>query len=178
MEEKRGMKRVDLGPTGQYTAARIAEVRAARGLTYQGLSDRLRDAHWSIPELGLRRIEAQARRVTVDDLMAIAAALNVSPLELLIPTATTSLPLPTGVPESLSLDEAWEWAKENVTLSRSDRLRHWLYVVDETTEKLAEIAELKLPSRSSYAKVVEHDRRRLEALLRRARERVDVLSHG
>jgi hypothetical protein len=38
-----------------------------------------------IPPLGLRRIESGERRVDVDDLMALAVTLNVSPIGLLMP---------------------------------------------------------------------------------------------
>lgn len=179
MDEKPGMKKLDLGPTGAYTATRIGEVRAHRGLTYQALADRLRDMHWPIPELGLRRIEAQARKVTVDDVMALAVALDVSPLELMIPTPTTSLPTPTGVASDVTLDEAWAWAKQELTLDRDHRVSHWRYVEERALTAVDEItATIEALPNPRYARHLDHDRRTQEGIARKARERLDKLTRG
>lgn len=179
MDEKRGMKKLDLGPTGAYTAARIAEVRTHRGFTYQGLAAKLVELKWPIPELGLRRIESQARRVTVDDVMALAAALGVSPLELMIPTATTSLPSPTGTGDDVSLDEAWAWALQKLSLDKDDRINHWQHVEERASAAAEEMSATleALPNRR-YAKYLEHDRRTQEGIARKARARIIALSNG
>lgn len=85
MTEKKGMKRIDLGPTGERVAEQIARLRGEKNLTYAALEKRLEEGGHKIPALGLRRIEAKARHVSVDDLTAIAVALDVSPLTLLLP---------------------------------------------------------------------------------------------
>jgi len=55
-------------------------------MSFVQLSDRLAvDAQWSINPVGIRRIEARERRVTPDDLTALAVALKVSPVTLLMP---------------------------------------------------------------------------------------------
>ncbi|MBX9921675.1 MAG: helix-turn-helix domain-containing protein [Mycolicibacterium frederiksbergense] len=80
----------DYGETAKTVAKNIAAVREARGLTYTQLSDRLRtDFEWMLTPVAIRRIEDCQRRVTVDDLMAIAVVLDVSPASLLMPELTT-----------------------------------------------------------------------------------------
>lgn len=78
-------KKSDLGPTG---IALTHNIRRLRGdLSYAELSRRLDGIGRDIPPLGLRRIEAGTRRVDVDDLVALAAALGASPVTLLMPKA-------------------------------------------------------------------------------------------
>jgi transcriptional regulator with XRE-family HTH domain len=78
---------IPLGATGEAVRANIQRLREAQNLGYAKLSRILEELGRSIPELGLRRIEAGNRRVDVDDLMALAAALGVSPATLLMPEA-------------------------------------------------------------------------------------------
>lgn len=60
-------------------------------MVYAELSRKLAEMGREIPPLGLRRIETGERRVDVDDLVALALALDLSPLALLLPTDTSSL---------------------------------------------------------------------------------------
>ena len=82
-EEQRGR---GLGPTGETVRARIKELRGRIPVTE--VSEKLAALGRPIPPLGLRRIESGDRRVDVDDLVAIAIALDVSPTDLLMPTVT------------------------------------------------------------------------------------------
>lgn len=82
-------KRNPLGATGEAVRTNVALLRARKNLTYAELSRKLTAAGRGIPELGLRRIEDGDRRVDVDDLMALAEALEVWPITLLMPTTTT-----------------------------------------------------------------------------------------
>lgn len=177
VNDKRGMQKIDLGRTGERVSERVAHFRADRRLTYLALSERLTAAGWAIPELGLRRIEAGARRVTVDDLMALAVALNVSPLELLLPPRWSSEPLPTGVPEDLTPAEAWAWAKEQTGLSTDTRLDFW---VAESTRILDEMSAYEQMAESAKNHTVRDVARknleRLEAEHGRVVERVDELN--
>lgn len=81
---KRGMKPVRLGATGLQVATQVAELRTRRGLTYGQLSSLLDAAGCPIPELGLRRIENRARRVSVDELVALAKVFRVPPAHLYV----------------------------------------------------------------------------------------------
>jgi transcriptional regulator with XRE-family HTH domain len=79
-------KKSDLGPTGVNLTHAVRRLRG--NLSYNELSRRLADIGRDIPPLGLRRIEAGTRRVDVDDLMALAVVLGVSPIKLLMPDGT------------------------------------------------------------------------------------------
>lgn len=86
-------------------------------MNYTQLSERLAArANWSINAVGIRRIESRERRVTVDDLMALAVALGVSPATLLYPDtsnahANSSV---TGLPEGEGARAIWEWISASV----------------------------------------------------------------
>ena len=101
-------KTSDFGPTGITVTHRVAHLRG--DMSYAELSRRLEKLGQPIPPLGLRRIEEGARRVDVDDLMALAAALGVSPITLLMPDAAEGGDMveATGVGE-LRADSLWYW---------------------------------------------------------------------
>lgn len=64
------------GQTGERVRVNIAHFREARGMTMLGLSERLKQLGRPIPPLGISRLENGDRRVDVDDLMALAEALD------------------------------------------------------------------------------------------------------
>lgn len=74
-----------LGPVGNALASNLARIRDAQRLTYVALAERLADAGRPIAVLGLRRIEKGERRVDADDLLALAQALGIHPVDLLVP---------------------------------------------------------------------------------------------
>jgi hypothetical protein len=78
-------KMFDLGPIGLNVTRTVRKFREERRIGYAALSRRLADLGREIPPLGLRRIENGERRVDADDLVALALALDVSPLALLLP---------------------------------------------------------------------------------------------
>src|SRR5690606_35977869 len=79
-------KEPEYGPTAQTASANLRRWRETRGMTYTELSNRLNTvAGWDISPVGVRRIENRERRITVDDLTALAAALDVAPIALLMP---------------------------------------------------------------------------------------------
>lgn len=81
-------KKIELGPSGRILAAKITAVRMDQNLTYTQLSERLGHCGRPISALAVRRIEEGERRVDVDDLIALAVALGVSPNTLLAPHRT------------------------------------------------------------------------------------------
>ncbi|WP_183044445.1 helix-turn-helix domain-containing protein [Pseudarthrobacter phenanthrenivorans] len=78
-----------VGPAGMVVAENVRRFRSlgggGSGIPYAELSRWLADRGHDIPPLGLRRIEAGQRKVSVDDLVALADVLSVSPLALLLP---------------------------------------------------------------------------------------------
>jgi 8-oxo-dGTP pyrophosphatase MutT (NUDIX family)/transcriptional regulator with XRE-family HTH domain len=109
--------RVPLGPIGGYVIANLAKLRAERRLSYKDLSDRLTQLGRPIPTLGLSRVEKGTRRVDADDLVALAIALNVSPIALLLPHDTgpyEEIELTSG--RRATARAAWEWSAGNFPL--------------------------------------------------------------
>lgn len=91
MEAKsREPKRVSTGPTGETVRTNIASIRKQRGMTLRGLSDVMSTIGWPMSNSTLSQIENGSRRVDVDDLVAIAIALDVSPNGLLMPSGFDS----------------------------------------------------------------------------------------
>lgn len=79
-----------IGSIGQQVAANVRRFRTARGLSLREMSGRLADAGYSLSADAINKIEngravtdeRQVRRVDVDDLHALAAALSVRPEQL------------------------------------------------------------------------------------------------
>lgn len=80
-------RRVDLGPTGDTVADNIRRIRVSLGMNLRDLAESLRANGHPIAHSGLSKIENKTRRVDVDDLMALAVALGVTPLALLLPAS-------------------------------------------------------------------------------------------
>ncbi len=72
------VRRVSLGSTGEVVKANIRECRMKRELTQDQLATKAR-----MPLQSITEIENGARRVSVDDLVAISQALRVSNARLL-----------------------------------------------------------------------------------------------
>lgn len=74
---------LEIGPAGIRTARTIEMLRAQRGIGQRQLADRVTALGRPMTNTMVSRIERAQRRCDVDDLVAIAAALLVSPLALL-----------------------------------------------------------------------------------------------
>jgi 8-oxo-dGTP pyrophosphatase MutT (NUDIX family)/transcriptional regulator with XRE-family HTH domain len=111
MPEDDRTPRVPLGPIGRYLIGNFDELLKQRKLTYREVSDRLKQIGRPIPTLGLSRISKGTRRVDVDDLIALAIVLEVSPAALVLPRDT-------GAYDEIELTSdvrataraAWEWS--------------------------------------------------------------------
>ena len=142
---KKGFAPIALGATGKYVADAVRVYRQKRDLTYKELEKQLAALGRPIPELGLRRIEAEARRVDVDDLMALSVALGVSPVELLlhVPDELQSLVMnwdavqaATGLPEDMHRAEAEAWVRGETELTLAERIEFWRRHVTELERSL------------------------------------------
>jgi len=105
-------KEIPLGPTGETVRANVTRYRTSAALSFAELSRQLACVGRAIAPLGLRRIESGARRVDVDDLVALAVVLGVNPNALLMPEVigTGLRRAVTGAGE-VSTDAAWLWAR-------------------------------------------------------------------
>lgn len=81
-------RKVEIGPTGDTVRQNIARARNDRRLTLRELAKVLAQSDRPLSYTTLSQIENGARRVDVDDLMAIAVALDVSPASLLVPSGS------------------------------------------------------------------------------------------
>ncbi|MEO3842755.1 helix-turn-helix transcriptional regulator [Streptomyces sp. B22F1] len=101
---------VEIGPTGRQTATNIERIRTLLGLSQRQLAERLTNLGRPIPSTALSKIERGDRRCDVDDLVALAAALGVSPATLLLPpVADDTTTTVTGAGE-VTTGHAWDWA--------------------------------------------------------------------
>ena len=116
-----------LGQTGDMVRKNIRRIRDKRGISGPQLSGKLTELHRPIPPLGIHRIESGTRRVDVDDLVAIALALNVSPLALLLPTEGAAV-LAGG--ENYSAERIWRWATGIQPLFATDDVLEFLRYSD------------------------------------------------
>lgn len=126
-------RRVQLGATGENVRQNVAAARrwglGGQPMTVRALADRLNESGVRTAHSALSEIENGARRVDVDDLTALAAALGVSPLFLLLPHSFEE-----GEAVELSgvgkvpLRTAWAWMRDGLPLdpdlrSKSDQTR-------------------------------------------------------
>jgi transcriptional regulator with XRE-family HTH domain len=86
-----------VGPAGRVLAANIQRIRKRKKLTFAEVSARTEEIGQPIAVLGLRRIERGERRVDFDDLLCLARALRVAPVDLMVPVwHTDTVPFPIG----------------------------------------------------------------------------------
>lgn len=69
-------------------ASRVEAVRERRGYSLRELSRRLDEVGHSMDATALMRLERGERRITIDDLLAVALALDVPPVALFVPIDT------------------------------------------------------------------------------------------
>ncbi|MFF5977164.1 helix-turn-helix domain-containing protein [Streptomyces sp. NPDC012769] len=96
---------LEIGPAGVHLGQAVTRLREARGWDQETLGARLAAEGRPMSQPILSRVEAATRRVDTDDLVALAAALGVSPAALLPATETAPATVPPPVPTALA-DEA------------------------------------------------------------------------
>lgn len=109
-DQQHGRRAIEMGPTGEAVARNLTRLRKVRGLSTRQLSAALEARGRSLSPSGIIRMEKAERHVTSDELVALAAVLQVNPSALL-------LPLTDGPAESIDItgvgavgaDTAWDW---------------------------------------------------------------------
>ena len=114
-----------IGPTARAVAHNVKKIRQERGFTLEDLSQALEDVGQPISNSALSKLERGIRRVDVDDLTALAATLDVSPWELMLPQSEDK-PVLTGIPEGVSLGEASGWLHGKGGISHQKLGKDWL----------------------------------------------------
>ena len=138
-------REITRGPVATHVSRNLGELRRKRGMSLAQLSEAMTDiAGRPILASGLGKIETGERRVDVDDLVALAMALDVSPVRLLLPRPQPEAPgghedraedllhrdpgpndyvLPSG--GSTPLTRVWSWAVGEEPLWGFDRYGDW-----------------------------------------------------
>lgn len=110
-ERKRGRgPAVPPGPTAMRVAENIKAVRKERGLLLDDLRERLSELGQPASKSGLSKIESGHRRVDVDELVALAIALETNPNRLLLSPDGDSTELDLTPTSAWSALSAWAWA--------------------------------------------------------------------
>lgn len=104
-----------IGTANERVATTIRRIRREQELTTQALSWRLGQLGHQIAATGITKIEKGQRRVDVDDLVALAVALGVTPNTLLLPEVEIPFSRErryqlTGNGAELRAEEIWAWA--------------------------------------------------------------------
>jgi transcriptional regulator with XRE-family HTH domain len=141
-------KKLELGPIGAVVADNVTRYRETARFNYTELSKELEKHGRDISALAVRRIEEGNRRVDVDDLVALALSLNVSPLALLLPRTESAVTI-TG--ESIAAERIWHWAKGEQPLDgelNPEATAAWAFVIN--SNPFADWAQmLRLPDELS-----------------------------
>lgn len=101
---------VEIDATGQQTARNIERLRTKLGVSQRRLAARLTEMGRPMPGTALSKIERGERRVDVDDLVAIAVALGVTPSTLLLPDVADGTEVKITGAGAVTAKAAWDWA--------------------------------------------------------------------
>ncbi|WET81101.1 NACHT domain-containing protein [Amycolatopsis sp. QT-25] len=126
-----------LGLTGERVGQHLRQLRRARGLTLQQLAEKLRELGRPILLSALSKIEKGQRRLDVDDLVAIALAMDVTPNSILLPDESASdvvVQLTSTV--SMTAASAWEWASRRDLPQAADKTKVNVIDVPEFASQL------------------------------------------
>ncbi len=117
-----GTRAVRQGPTSERVAANVKRLRDEQRLTLDQLSKRLGEVGRPILASGLSKIEQGDRRVDVDDLVALALALEVTPNALLMPGHADETQTALTEEVVVSARRSWRWAAgEALDTFKNDR---------------------------------------------------------
>jgi transcriptional regulator with XRE-family HTH domain len=106
-------------------ARNVATLRKKRGLGVRGLSNALTELGRPILPSGITKIESQDRRVSVGDLVALAIALDVSPVRILLPPERIDDDVQLTPTRAAPRMAAWRWATGEQPLLDRDEEVPW-----------------------------------------------------
>lgn len=137
----------------------IRRLRDAQGISGAQLSATMKRLGRPIPLVGIQRIESGERRVDVDDLMAFAVALNVSPATLLMPannadgtevqTGKELVPI-TGWHQPISARPVWDWIGAEKPLIHGTDFSFYSLAWPRWVQELR-LSVIKFPGEDGYA---------------------------
>lgn len=107
---------VEQGPVARAVASNLRAVRLARGLRQDELAKRLADLGRPMQTSAISKMEDGKRRVDVDDLLALAVALNVAPARLYLADGGMDDLVPLAPQYAVRGYAAWDWARGEYSL--------------------------------------------------------------
>jgi transcriptional regulator with XRE-family HTH domain len=119
-------RKIQRDPTHDRVARNITELRKERRMSLAGLAVRLADVGRPILRSGLHKIENGDRRVDVDDLVALALALDTTPNRLLLGAVAQDDKIELAPGVEATGHEAWRWARGDVPFPPSEPVDHAL----------------------------------------------------
>jgi len=132
-----GTNPVQRDATAETVSANVKRLRTQQNLGLRALSEKLGEVGRPLRHSAVDQIEKGTRRVDVDDLMALAAALGVSPITLLMPEmraekARETVAAP-GEDAGVEAGRLWLWLKADAELP-SYTLSHLRFLADARPE--------------------------------------------
>jgi len=127
---------MEIGAVGRRAAENLARLRENRHANYTDLSGWLKRLGHVLSAETLGKMEKQERRIDVDDLVALAVALDTTPNRLLLPgSATDDEPVELTPGVSVSALDAWKWATGDEALP-ADTAPSALVLIRDDRERL------------------------------------------
>ena len=126
---------------GQWTAKLLRAVRKQRGWTQQKLAERLGENGLPMDRATIAKIEQGGTRATnlpLEDLLALAVALGVNPIELFVPREDSQI-LKVGQTNIGSV-QARSWLRQREPLREADSKVYWREVPDDEWQRIVELA--------------------------------------
>lgn len=109
--------------TSEQVADNLRRIRQKSGVDLRTLDKRLEKLGHRISSSGLSKIENGERKVAVDELIALAVALGVTPLHLLRPVSASDRP--TAVSKDYAQEEVEVWLSGKTELTNTALQRFW-----------------------------------------------------
>src|ERR1700756_1854911 len=110
-------RRVEVSLTGETVRTNIKRLRKTQGLTLRDLAHRMEQVVRPMGHNTISEIERGARRVDVDDLIALAAALGVSPVTLLMPLPNDADETTDATVGEVTARRLWRWLTAETPLT-------------------------------------------------------------
>jgi transcriptional regulator with XRE-family HTH domain len=134
-----GLEHKNVVTSGQAFSERLKQVRDRRGLTQAQLSERLSHLGYPIDRVTLSKIEkggARAQNVKLEEVLAIAYALDVSPKHLIVPYSQESRLSVVPRKRPLIPGDAREWVAGKWPITDQDA---WFFYTELPPEETAAV---------------------------------------
>lgn len=115
----------DIGLSGVEVGRNVARLRSLRGMSLKALEAKLGELDRKISWSSISKLENGTRKVDADDLMALAVALDVSPLSLLLPNTPGPFDQVEATGLTTTAADLWTWAVARSPLHIRNDVEHF-----------------------------------------------------